>query len=321
MGRQKVPSVKIEFVTPSVAKKIMNGNTANRIITVNKYKKLVRDLNNGNQVLTTDGVGVDVNGVVVNGQNRLKAIIETGVPMELIVARNLSPRARDMVDTGTPRSFKQSLEMNDLCCKRDNNGQIIRRDNLSNLISSSASYMILHQIGKFKKICGVGSELSNSEIVDFVRSNEPELVTTARFVMGESKGVKYVQNAHLHTVYQINKLYNDTKAKEFVKVVCGNAVSPNPSTCPAHILKNRLITDKAKTKNRLKTKDLMGLYIDASNKYMSDLGVKTIRSKAMKDEPNYIKPVGKITSQAKDFFNTIDYDLHRNKSDIKPKKS
>jgi len=319
MGRRKVPSAKIELVTPQMARKLLNGNTANRNLTLNKYKKLVRDIKNGDGVLTTDGIGVDVNGVIVNGQNRLKAIIESGVSMQLIVARNLDPKARDMVDTGTPRSFKQSLEMNNLCCKRDANGQIISRGNLSNIISSSASYMILHQTGKFKKISGVGSELSNSEVVEFVRSNEAELMETANFVISESKSVKYVQKAHLHTIYQMNKLYNKPKAQEFVKVVCGNSVSSNPKTCPAHILKNKLIEDKAKSKNRLKTKDLMGLYIDASNKYMKNLGVKSIRSKAMKDEPNYIKPVGRITNEAKEFFNTINYELHKPKAVGRPK--
>lgn len=310
MPRVKKPNVQIVEMTPKLATSLLKKNTQNRNTNNVKIRKMVRDMKNGDFYLSSIAVGVDVNGVITDGGHRLKAVVKSGVTVPMILAKNLPPKARDVVDTGTPRSFANSLEMNDLCCTRDENGKISRVENFTKPIASASAYIILHQTNNFTKVDATGSELTNSEVVEFVRKNEFELMESMRFIKEQAKNVKYVQIPQLLFVYQMHKLFNEERAKEFVAIVCGKAMSDNPLTCPAVLLKDKLIEDKSKLRGRMTTKERIGNYVDASNKFMKEIEVKSLRSKAYKSDITNVKFVGELNDKATDFFNSVNHKLH-----------
>jgi hypothetical protein len=49
-------------------------------------------------------VQIDRNGHVLNGQHRILAALEAGIPLVVLVVRGLEPRAYDSIDTGKARS-------------------------------------------------------------------------------------------------------------------------------------------------------------------------------------------------------------------------
>jgi hypothetical protein len=309
----KNPTVELINLTPSLAKKLMKRNTLNRAIKKTKLNNMIRDMKSGNWKVTTNGIGIDTNGVITNGGHRIHAVIESGQTIPIWLFKNLTPESRNFDDTGTIRTLKNCLEMNDLCCERDENGQISKKNNYTKAVASAAAYIILHQSNKFSKIGGVGSVVTNPELVDFVRANEIEFIDSASFIESAVKGKGYVryQTGHLLFVYQMHKLFNPEKAEEFVEIVCDRRLPEDVDGCPAIRLKEVLIREFGKKKGKLKTKDLMGLYVDASNKFMANTYTKRLNSKGKKSDINNVKFVGEINNKATKFFNAINHSLYQ----------
>lgn len=93
---------KMELITPALAKKWLETiNVNNRGISQNRvgqYTQLMQlglwDENNG------DPIQLDVDGNLVNGQHRLKAIVNSGVELKMFIVRGVSRYARNTIDTG-----------------------------------------------------------------------------------------------------------------------------------------------------------------------------------------------------------------------------
>ena len=100
---------KIMLVTPDMARDWLKTNTRNRTPNRDKLAKVKYDLTHDLFELTHQAIAFDVNGELIDGQHRLLAIVETGIPAPLTVAFN-APRSANM-DIGTKRTQKQSLYM------------------------------------------------------------------------------------------------------------------------------------------------------------------------------------------------------------------
>lgn len=70
---------------------------------VNKYAK---DMKNGNWLFCGDSIKFDVDGICSDGQQRLHAIIQSGIPQEFIVVNSLPRESMRVIDSG----FKKSVE-------------------------------------------------------------------------------------------------------------------------------------------------------------------------------------------------------------------
>lgn len=79
--------------------------------TVNQYK---RDLLAGKWVVTHQGIAFDVNGDFRDGFNRLQAIVETGIAVQIYVTWGVPVEGLKEVDGGTKRSLGASIG----CSKR-----------------------------------------------------------------------------------------------------------------------------------------------------------------------------------------------------------
>lgn len=184
MGRKKMPSVKLEMLTPKMAKKMLTLDKRNRKRDMVKVRKYAKDMERGTFLLTSIGIGVDINNEITNGGHRLDACVLANVPVSIIVARNLPPEARNHVDTGKNRSFANSLEMSNLCCTRSNDtNKVIGKGNYTKMVASTVSYIILHQTGNFDRLGSVSGLISNQEVVDFVSNNEEELTNSGKSVV------------------------------------------------------------------------------------------------------------------------------------------
>ena len=90
-------------------------NTDNRPLsrsTVRRYARLMAD---GRWMVSTDAVGFDLDGKLVNGQHRLTAAAEHGEaggdPVPMLVATGLSPAVFAVLDAGKPRSGRDVLHI------------------------------------------------------------------------------------------------------------------------------------------------------------------------------------------------------------------
>ena len=106
--------VTIELVTPEIAEAWLQANTHNRRRKVRNIERMVRDIKSDRWALNGESIKfatVRDHEVLVDGQNRLLAIVESETAVPTIVVRGLSIRDQESVDVGARRILRDMLEM------------------------------------------------------------------------------------------------------------------------------------------------------------------------------------------------------------------
>lgn len=99
-------------ITPDIAKEWLERNIKNnRNPKHNGISKYATDMRNGNWGLNPDAIAFDENGVLFNGQNRLHAVIKSGVAIEAFVVFDFPMNRYDFLhlDNGIKRSFRDMI--------------------------------------------------------------------------------------------------------------------------------------------------------------------------------------------------------------------
>lgn len=103
------PSVHLVRIHPEVATRLLEANEFNRSMNGRRVKFHATNIVEGRWQLLTDGIGVDVNGDLTNGQHRLKACVAADTPIDVALFFGLSPKAREVTDTGRARTVADTL--------------------------------------------------------------------------------------------------------------------------------------------------------------------------------------------------------------------
>lgn len=96
---------KIETITPETAEVYLQHNPRNRNISSKRVSMYARSMRAGNWRLTHQGLAFNCDGSLKDGQHRLAAIVEAGVPVTMMVTRGLSDDAMMGIDLLRPRTF------------------------------------------------------------------------------------------------------------------------------------------------------------------------------------------------------------------------
>ena len=106
-------TMQLVHVTKALADFLLMRNPRNRTINRVNVDKIKNSLRNGAFEATHQGVALDADFNLVDGQNRLTAISETGISAWTYVFFN-APRSMH-IDKGTKRSIRESLYMSGVC--------------------------------------------------------------------------------------------------------------------------------------------------------------------------------------------------------------
>lgn len=101
--RPKVETT-VETITPAKAAGYLERNQNNRPMSRSALATVVRALNNGHWRLTHQGIAFDADGILLDGQTRLTAIVQTGVTVPMMVTRGLDRDAFTVLDRGKGRT-------------------------------------------------------------------------------------------------------------------------------------------------------------------------------------------------------------------------
>ena len=93
----------LEVITPEAAKKLLEYNTNNRVPRRNNVAKIADDIENGRWKVTGETIKFS-NTRLIDGQNRLMAVVQAGRPIKTWVARNVDDEAFAVCDTGVTRT-------------------------------------------------------------------------------------------------------------------------------------------------------------------------------------------------------------------------
>lgn len=118
----------VTFVTPAMAKAWLATNIENnRLPRESKIDLYVSDMRKGLWVNTGETIKFNSDGRLIDGQHRLRALVESGVPgITMSVAYNVPDNAIEVIDTGAGRRLADVLKMEE-SVNRFASAAIIRR--------------------------------------------------------------------------------------------------------------------------------------------------------------------------------------------------
>jgi hypothetical protein len=98
-------------ITPELAQEWLDRGGTNRKITRRRIEGMTAAIQRGEWQLTGEAIKLDDEGRVRDGQNRLHAIVQAGIPVRSVVAHGVSEDAFDVMDTGRSRNAADVLHI------------------------------------------------------------------------------------------------------------------------------------------------------------------------------------------------------------------
>jgi hypothetical protein len=106
-------TARVISVDPKLAKLWLDTvNTRNRPINKRRVAGYARAMASGRWRISNDALAFDDHGVLINGQNRLQAIVESGTTQKFLVLEGMPTEAQNIMDVGATRRPGQQLHIN-----------------------------------------------------------------------------------------------------------------------------------------------------------------------------------------------------------------
>lgn len=106
------PAARIVQMTPARAAAIIEGcNTHNRSCEDRRVGQYAEDMRRGGWLFTGEAVKISRDGVLLDGQHRLFAVLDANVTIVMLVITGLDPRAQEVMDQGIPRRLHDALHL------------------------------------------------------------------------------------------------------------------------------------------------------------------------------------------------------------------
>jgi len=101
-------------INPAQAAELLTRNTHNRKIRHGVVEKYVREIKNGEWFPSASGIGFDGTGTLVDGQHRLKAIVDSNTSATLCCVIGLPRAVQEKVDRQAKRSLVDCFTLSGL---------------------------------------------------------------------------------------------------------------------------------------------------------------------------------------------------------------
>ena len=104
----------IETITPKKAKDLLDRNTRNRPISNSRVRYYSSLMKQGKWRLTHQGLAISDTGIIIDGQHRLLAIIESNMPIDFNVTYGVNDDSFKYVDVGYTRTTANIFAIEDI---------------------------------------------------------------------------------------------------------------------------------------------------------------------------------------------------------------
>lgn len=131
----------VEHITPDMAYEYLTQNTRNyRRVNARTVMKYAQTMKDGNWELNGEPIVFDTEGKLINGQHRLNAIVEAGIPVDILVVRGVDKgvvvfddgRVRRSTDVASAMGFDMNTRIlgagNRIVAKEFDGGAFDRSD-------------------------------------------------------------------------------------------------------------------------------------------------------------------------------------------------
>src|SRR5688572_27271159 len=105
------PRIYTKIVTPEEAQKFLSHNEGNRKLSDKNVQFLYQQMVNGQWKFTGDSLKFNGDGRMMDGQNRMHALVKFGKPLEFLIVEGLESSIFTVLDTGKNRSAGDILSI------------------------------------------------------------------------------------------------------------------------------------------------------------------------------------------------------------------
>lgn len=240
--------LEVKKITPDMAREMLEANTHNRRLDAKTVSAYALDMKNGRwEIDSPTPITIGEDGVLKDGQHRLSAVVESGVPITFVVATVDS--AVSIFDTQKVRTTNQWLRLN-------------------RGFDKSVSTPLVTGTARMHIDMGRDIKVTNTEIAEYISKNEEEFYLTNQICRSGSNGNSITRNvAVAHAVYCAIKCgVNVDILKEMMKTV-NTGFYEKPSGSTAIVMRNHIINDMPKASyhsgDKLELSGMFEGYIEA----------------------------------------------------------
>ena len=212
--------IQAHVITPDIAAAWLDKNVNNRNRQKRSVDKYARDMANRNWKLSGDPIRFDEHGVLLDGQHRLAACVQAGVPFESVVIYGIKAEAKNTIDTGKPRSMADVLTMQGM--------------HYANVTASIARILLDEKYGVEDNVAW-----SHQDLMGMIERH-PRIHAVAREVH-MSKLPRGIRNAQIGAIVLIGStlLSAENSAAAWFDVFRTGV--PSSDNCPAHQMREKLL--------------------------------------------------------------------------------
>lgn len=232
------------LVTPEMAREALETSDRNRAIKPRAITKYAEDMRAGNWKLngetckfegSREGGAKFADGYLIDGQNRMLAIIEADMPVEMLVVYGVEEDSQLTIDSGVPRRFADYLSIH--------HGM---RDVTH--VASVTKWMYFWDQGV---VLGAGSmSVSNSALSEYFTANRDEII--AGTTGGDTLMTRALMTITTYSTCKIVLTRVDAEAAGvFLEALLSGAQLERGGTILT--LRNRLLADRVSKVRRLPT--------------------------------------------------------------------
>jgi len=256
-------TMEIVEITPEMARGLLDTAERNRPVRQARVAEWARRMKSGEWQFNADPIRISDKGVLIDGQHRLLACIDTKLPFKALVVRGLPSSVFITLDNQAPRSLSDDLAM----------------DEVSNytVVSAALGWVWLYDKGRMNlSQRPVGTMRgTRQELLEFYHSCNAETWTRAARAGYKAKSLlgSTGLGAACHFIFQ---RFSAQKADEYFERLLTGELNADGSPFP--LLRKRLMRDMYEDRDaRLSSSFKMALIFKAWNAFISNTEIKRLQ--------------------------------------------
>lgn len=260
-------------ITPKIAKEILSKyNAKNRDIDQANVRLITHYMRTGRWVFNGEPICFNMDDFLVDGQHRLKAVIDSGIACKFLVVRGLETNAYNTIDIGNKRTSSDILKSHDIIYPNVASGVVKSLFHFK--MNRFYSRHSLHRtpIGNKSNLNYLGYTIvDNQNIFELYNSFKglTEHISKCESIRYKNKSVK-INNPRYISMFFLSKITNLEKADYFYETLKSGYFSKGELDTPIVLLRNLIIKANLDPYKNLSASELVNLTSVAWNHFLND---------------------------------------------------
>lgn len=189
-------------ITPEMAASLLQRNDHNRSIKRANVEFLKKQLKDGQWQLNGESVKISPSGRLLDGQHRLTACVESGIPFQTLVVHGVAEESQVTMDTGFVRDFANVLQLNGY------------KNTVNLSVTVRTCYMADTQ-GVAAAADGSFRKLSNSTLYEYFIARDDELIDICAKALAAYRNYRLISVSTYSLLYKLLKDKDQSAVEEF----------------------------------------------------------------------------------------------------------